>query len=80
MKNWFLKRPRLWGMVCILLAAVGSNVGSAWAGAAYGRMAASEPWMHSAPATVGFMIMAWTVYPACLLLLGLGLYLWSRRR
>jgi len=33
--RFLLKRPRFWGSFCIAIAMIGSNAGSAWAGAEY---------------------------------------------
>lgn len=80
MLRFFLKRPRFWGSLFIAIAVIGSNVGSAWAGGEYRFLSTAPPWQNSAPASVGFQVLAWTVYPLSIALLVLGVYLWGRHR
>lgn len=76
--RFFLRHPRFWGDLLIALAVIGSNIGSAWAGMVYKMLSLGIPGENSAPANVGFQIMAWTVYPLAAALLALGVYLRSR--
>ena len=76
--GFFLKFPRFWGDLFIAAAVISSNTGSAWAGMVYQSHISDPPWMNSAPASVGFQIMIWTVYPAATALLVLGVYLRSK--
>ena len=75
MMRFFLKHPRFWGNLFIVLAMVGSNVGSAWAGAVYSSMLSAIPGENSAPANVGFQALAGTVYPLAIAFLVLGVYI-----
>lgn len=76
--RFFLRHPRFWGDLLIVLAVIGSNIGSAWAGTVYKTLGLGIPGENSAPPNVGFQIMAWTVYPLAAALLALGVYLRSR--
>lgn len=78
--GFFLKHPRLWGGVFITIAVIGSNFGSAWAGGEYRLLSTQPPWQNSAPASVGFQVLMYTVYPLAIALLALGVYLWSRHK
>ena len=69
----FLKHPRFWGDLYIMIAMIGSNIGSAWAGAAYHSLISAIPGENSAPANVGFQVLA-------IVLLVLGVYLRSKYR
>ena len=78
--RFFLKHPRFWGSLFIAIAMIGSNVGSAWAGGEYRFLSMAPPWQNSAPTSVGFQALAWTVYPLSIASLVLGVYLWGRYR
>lgn len=78
--SFFLKHPRFWGSLFIAIAMIGSNVGSAWAGGEYRFLSTAPPWQNSAPASVGFQVLMYTVYLLAIALLVLGVYLWSRYR
>ena len=80
MMRVFLKHPRFWGDLYIMIAMIGSNIGSAWAGAAYHSLISAIPGENSAPANVGFQVLAWTVYPLAIVLLVLCVYLRSKYR
>ena len=43
MMRVFLKHPRFWGDLYIMIAMIGSNIGSAWAGAAYHSLISAIP-------------------------------------
>lgn len=77
--RFFLKHPRFWGDLFIAIAVIGSNVGSAWAGVQYG-ISRTSTLLNSAPANVGFHVLAWTVYPLAIVLLVLGVYVRSKYR
>lgn len=76
--RFFLKHPRFWGDLFIILAVIGSNIGSAWAGVQYEALRGHPEW--SAPPNIGFQILGWTVYPVAIALLVLGVYLRSRHK
>ncbi len=80
MPNFLLKHPRFWGDLFIAIAVIGSNAGSAWAGAQYGSMTSKpfHPFAYSVPPNWGFEIMGWSVYPLAFALLVLGVYLRSK--
>lgn len=80
MKRFFLEHSRFWGDLFILTAAVGSNIGSAFAGIAYGVIRSRPPYTTSAPPSLWFQVMGWTVYPLALALLILGVYLRCRQK
>lgn len=74
--RFILKHPRFWGDLFIAAAVIGSNAGSAWAGAQFEILRGHTEW--SAPPNSGFQILLWTVYPLAVILLVLGLYLRSK--
>ena len=80
MMRFFSKHPHFWGNLLIAAAVIGSNAGSAWAGAVYQSFISAPPGENSAPANVGFQALAWTVYPLAFALLALGVYLRNRHK
>ena len=78
--RFFRKHPVFWGDLFIAVAVIASNAGSAWAGSVYRAFALASPGENSAPANVGFQVLAWTVYPLAIALLILGVYLRSGHR
>ena len=75
--GFFRKHPVFWGDLFIAAAVIASNIGSAWAGSVYRAFALASPGENSAPANIGFQMMAGTVYPLAAALLILGVYLRS---
>lgn len=73
-----MRHPRFWGSLCIAVSAAGSNVGSAWAGWAARGIGGLDPWMQVWPPDVGFRVLGWTLYPVCIGLLVLGVWLWTK--
>ena len=81
MMRFFLKHARFWGDLFIAAAVIGSNIGSAWAGAVYQSMiSAPDSFGNSAPANVGFQAMGMTVYPLAFVLLALGVWLKGKQK
>lgn len=75
MRRFFLKHSRFWGDLFIMTAVIGSNICSAWAGVGYGVIRSRPPYTTSAPASLWFQILSWTVYPLASVFLILGLCL-----